>query len=209
MDTPEQYEKLKKGEIGDGYLEIVVKTGAHPTVLLEPKFFANATYPGMHFCDRHDNRISIYTRSRIASGKFKVGQGLTLGMPTNYRDYELRFDGESTVSTDDINYIFQWTTTRFLKVLDKQNAAVAMLQRIDEFSSSLKGLVSIGFNVHPHTYKKLRVRPLIDKFEELSIAHYMADTLNEDLIKEFIGYQELPGEWIAEVNNGNWIVFTY
>lgn len=209
IDTPELFEKLKKGEIGSGYLEIIVKAGAHPQVLLQPKYFSNASYPGMHFYDEHDNRISIYTRSRIAYGYFKVGQGLSLGMPAVYADYELRFDGESIVTTDDINYIFQWKNTRFLKVFDKQNAPIEIMGRIEEFSGNLKGLISIAFNVQPHSYKQLRVRPLIDKFVELGIAHFMAEALSADQIKEFVAYQELPSGWVVEVNNGNWIVFTH
>lgn len=199
IETPAQYARLKNGEIGEyAYRDIVIKATAHPQILLEPKFFLDRVFTGLHFFDRNGNFITMFTYSRAAVGHFKVGQDSTLGMPAVYIDYALTFEGDSIVTANDISYIFTWIDVQYLTVLDTLDAPVQMLQRIDEFSHSLTELIRITFNVHPHTYKQLNVRGLVEGFEYLSQVYFRAGTLNENQVKEFIEGQELPSGWTVK-----------
>lgn len=106
----------------------------------------------------------------------------------------MKFEGDSLVTSDDISYIFKLEGVQYLRLFDQGDAPVQMLQRIDEFSTKLSELDKISFNAHPHTYKQLNIRPLLEKFKWLINMYMIGQTLSDEQVNEFVQNQDVPSE---------------
>lgn len=152
-----------------------------------------------------NNQIIIMPSFKNVFGSFKIGANLTLGIPNNYKNYLLFFDGNVSITEADFIYMFEWKSAERLGISDECNMAYELLNRVDAMSK-MKQLKSLTINVDQKSYKKIKVRPFLTKLLSLRHAFFEPKALSEDEVNEFVQNQEIPWTWKSEVKRS---VITY
>lgn len=200
ITTPAQYEQLKLGEFTDSYDTIFIRPNAHPNILLEPKRFWNTRYFSMNFHDGQGNQIAIYPIWQSVVATFHAGANLTLGIPSNYQTYHLLFDGESSFTTTDLDYILEWKETRSISINSEDDIAVKLLQRIDELKQ-LEHLERFFVYIERHSFRNVKVVQFLDQLKSLQLAQFSCYSLSKEEIEEFVKSQQTPNEWVVSIND--------
>lgn len=196
IETAEQYDQLKSGQIGRDQKRVIIGTDGHPTPLLLPKHFANAEHHVISFIDDNGNMIQLYPETRQLLLSVAFGAISLDGLPLDYDGYDIEFEGAQFTSAY-LDALLLWKNIKFAQINDQNNAAYEILQRIDEFSE-LKELSTIALNLQRDSYKKILVQPYLKKLPTLKQAFFLLEkSLNQEEIDEFINNQTIPADWKA------------
>lgn len=203
IDTPEQYEQLINSDIGSRYSRIIIMEKAHPTILLLPKQFWNASYKSVEFIDGRDNEALIQPSIKDVSGTFQNGDNLTLGLPDNYESYRLLVQGPvSELSTADFEYIVQWKHMKELTIFDYysfvSDGAYGLSQHIDKLAKC-KHLRKLFLVLKPVSYDKLQVKVFLKQLKALETIQFLTTELESGDIEKFIRRQKIPKNWTFKV----------
>lgn len=202
IETPEQYDQLKSGQIGSDQKRVIIGTDGHPTPLLLPTHFANADeHYAISFVDDNGNMIQLYPQTRQLLLSVAFGEIPLDGLPLDYDGYDIEFEGGQFTPAY-IDAFLQWKQIKFAQINDQNNAAYEILQRIEEFSE-LKELSKIVLNLQQDSYKKVILQPFLEKLPALEQAFFLFDkSMNQDEIDEFVDGQNIPDNWKAVKRDG-------
>lgn len=207
VDNPEEFEKLKAGQIGNIMDEVFVQQGAHPDPLSQVLFFTKATLGIVRFMDDELNQIAIWPRLDIAKAYFKTRTSVAT-IPADFKEYEIYFQNGQSATKDDAKRIAQFNLTAHLYVHDDNNVAEYLLENIDALAK-MKGLHTLRLNVQQHNFRRINVRPFLEKVPSRIFFNYIAFNVNElssDDIIEFMRMQDLPDGYHDWTFKG-WVFF--
>lgn len=154
----------------------------------------------MNFHDGQGNQIAIYPTWQSVVATFHAGANLTLGIPNNYQTYHLLFDGESSFTKTDLDYILEWKETRSLSINSEDDIALKLFQRIDEFKQ-MEHLERFFVYIQRHSYKDIKVGKFLEQFKSLKLAQFSCFSLGSGEIKEFANSQHLPNGWFVSIED--------
>lgn len=201
IESAEQYDQLKAGQIGRDQKRVIIGTDGHPTPLLLPKLFADAEHYIISFIDANGNMVQLYPKTRQLLLSVVVDEISLGGLPLDYDGYDIEFEGAQFTSAY-IDGFLQWKNIKFAQINDQNNAAYEILKRIEEFGE-LKELSKIVLNLQRDSYKKVNVKPFLEKLPALKQAFFLFDkSLNQEEIVEFVNNQNIPGDWKAVKKDG-------
>lgn len=186
IDTPEKYAKLRNGQIGSFFNIVTVKSGAHPQVLEQPKFFGNAIYFRMNFIDEHNNKITLKPRryGKTTEASFTTGVHTLHGLPTNHKVYSIRFINNSNATVDSVQAIIQWKRAKEIKIVDDCDIVTNVLKIVNQFSES-NSLERLTLKLYHKTHKQFNVTPFLTELSSLKIFYLDAKSLT---LEEYYGF---------------------
>lgn len=176
---------------------------AHPTIMLLPKQFWNASFKSVEFFDARDNEALIQPSIKDVLATFRDGANLTLGLPDSYANYRLQVHGSlSELSTADFNYIVQWKHIKELTIFDYfsyiSDAAYVLSQHVDKLAKC-KQLTKIFLVLKRESFDKLQVKRFLKQLPALKMIQFLTTELEAEQIKIFIGRQNIPKNWTFQV----------
>lgn len=207
IDTPEKYAQLKQGHFDDKHEFVDILSGAHPDLLLQPQYFANAPFSVMRFIsatnDGNNNTIVIRPgASPDAKSLFMNGENTLEGVPKDYPTYLIGYSHEAKPTAANIDTILQWKAAELLSITDTDNVAVSLLQRVDELAE-LYELWSLTLSLQAESHKEISVATFIEKMPSLSTIAFQANGMTQNQITAFVANNAAPDGW------GSWIFNTY
>lgn len=203
IKTPEQYKQLENGEISPDYELVIVEATAHPDIFSLPKKHWKAPWLGLYFVSGND-RVHLFPRTKALWSIFQTATNATLGLPANYKGYELLFGNAVDVSTNEIDYILTWESAERLLIFDRSNIAYVLSQRITYKTFRNLGLLEL--NIQRDTYKIIDVNVFLRNMRSLKVANFRASALTQEEFDEFVRWQKVPGGWKLSVNP-KWISY--
>lgn len=151
-----------------------------------------------------NDRVHLFPQSRALWSIFPTEENAVLGLPANYKGYELIFSGAVDVTSNDIDYILTWKSVERLLIFDRSNAAYELSQRINY--KTFRNLGWLELNIQRDTYKKIDVNVFLKQFRSLRIANFRASALTQEEFDEFVRMQKVPKGWKLQVNP-KWISY--
>lgn len=200
--TPVQYEQFKSGDIGKGYDVVRIESTAHPHILLEPKYFWNASSREIHFSDADGNRIALYPKWQAVLTFLRSGENLTLGIPTNYKDYRIMSVNEAKISLSDLDNILQWKNAIRLDISDRSDVPYLLSQRINELKA-MEQLKLISLYIDRNSFQRLCVKPFLVELKSVESVNFLTGSLDENEFQDFVTRQGSLGEkqWKLEIRD--------
>lgn len=193
VDTPEQLEQLKAGQIGSG-LSVFVRPGAHPDPLSQAALVRNDQLLAIHFLDDDLNQMTVWPTKKIAKAFFRT-RSYVSSMPTDLYSYAIHFEDGTNATEDDVLRIAQFKDATHLSVYDADNVGKHLLET--DALAAMEALETFATNIHPDNFRSVNVARFIKNAASSalrSIALY-AHTLSGDDIAEFVKMQELPADY--------------
>lgn len=207
VETPNDLEALRLGNIGADRDIVVVTFQAHPDVLSQPLHFTNSPCYEISFVSEStefgSNVITLYPSRRIVSGWFHSGENLTLGMPSDFSEYRLGFHEGSVLYRDDLDYILQWRDATVLEIFDEidNDVAYQLSWRVDDLARLFR-LESITFTIHFDTYEKLQLAEFLKRLPALKEAIFYAKGISMADVEAFMATELSVGGWDCETSEG-------
>lgn len=193
VDTPDQLEQLKAGQIGSGR-SVFVRPGAHPDPLSQASLIRNDQLLAVHFLDDDLNQMTIWPTKKIAKAFFRT-RSYVSSMPVDLYSYEIHFEDGTNATEADVLRIAQFKDATHLSVYDADNVAELLLDT--DALAQMDGLETLVTNIHPHNFRRVHVARFVKNAASSalrSIALY-AYSLSGDDIAEFVKMQELPADY--------------
>lgn len=200
VDSPEKYDLLKQGHLNADYVNIIVTSEAHPDILLQPQYFANAPFNSLKFEDGM-NALRIFPTVKFVVIHFNDGENSLLGIPSNYTRFMINYGSEATPTVDNINSILQWSETEVLVFHDENSVVLfELLDRIDEMSRLTK-IKTLGFALANNSYNRINVGNLVEKLPTLNAIELASIELDDVYKTEFVAKNPAPTSWIKWVDS--------
>lgn len=176
---------------------------AHPHLFSLPQRYWQAPWLGLYFVSGND-RVHLFPRTRALWSIFPTEENAVVGLPANYKSYEVLFGAAMDVTTDHINYILTWKSVERLLIFDRSNVAYDLSQRINY--KSFRNLGWLELSIQRDSYKKIDVTVFLKQLRSLKVANFRASALNQDEFDEFVRMQKVPRGWKLNVNP-KWISY--
>lgn len=129
---------------------------------------------------------------------FKGTDATLTGIPQSYKDYHIIFGLKVKLPTADIDTILRWRTATNIRIVDQNNVAYHLIERIDDMSN-MNVLEQLSLNLNSDSYKKINVRDFVERLSKLGHIQFTGDSLSEEEIMDFVGRQDLPAGWKTEI----------
>lgn len=208
IDTAADFVAFQKKEIGFNVTAVDIVQSAHLDLMQTPKLFAEHDNNAIIFIesDFRNNRVEMYTQQRkIFANSYRMGDGLTLGLPHNYSDYHLQFADYAAVSAADLDQIVSWTEAVRLRIDDSCSVALGLLRRAGQLQAMTK-LTHLTLNVAKSSLPRMRLRPFFRSLVSLESAEFRFErTLTEGEVAAFLAEQTIPKEFKRVVSASNYV----
>lgn len=189
---PEEYARIKSGDILPDIDAISIGTDAHPGILLEPVHFRNASYYAIIMAAGR-TQVRLFTRDRAvrvavddADAEFDV--------PDNYNDYQFHFGYTARITDAYIASILKCANATSLKLSDERlSLAASLFARVHEMKAMAK-LTMLDLAIHRDDRNDFAFGP----FFELAGLQYVTFRLTNFFrseYQEFVAAQKIPEGW--------------
>lgn len=122
------------------------------------------------------------------------GGNFTFGIPSNYRVYSLKFDRAARIIVEDVDNILQWKNATTLNLLDNNDLAFDLMQRIDEMRK-LQYLEQLELSIPRTLYNDFNIQLFMFELPGLKKITLKATHLTDDEYVHFFGKQICLGGW--------------
>lgn len=183
IQTAEQYEHLKAGQLDEVNRIIFVRSHAHPQLLSEVKQFWNSPAKSLLFYDAANNEIDLEPGQKAARAVFIESTDLFHGIPDNYKDYMLDLSRNYKVSTADLDYMIGWKAATKLRIVG--DISTELLEDIDKLTE-MTALRSLWIRLNGSTYERLDVLRLLTDMDGLVEVTFDIFTLTNDEQFKFV-----------------------
>lgn len=124
-------------------------------------------------------------------------------LPKNLWGYTIRLSGDAVATVEDIETIFQWENVQILQIIDNNDVAIKLSQRIDQLPHYINRLM---LTVQQNSYKQLDV----SKFCSMPLINTLIFEAGCDLsdmeFDEFVSNQSIPSDFSTE-HNGRSVIY--
>lgn len=141
-----------------------------------------------------DNEITINPHKQEIQAVFMSGENLTLRIPSNYRVYSVKFDGAALVKVEDVDNILQWKNATTMNLLDNNDLAFDLMQRIEEMRE-IQYLEQLELSIPRTLYSNFEIQLFLYKLPTLKKVTLKATHLTDDEYVEFFDKQICLGGW--------------
>lgn len=204
--TPDDYNLLLKGKIGNDCDNLMIYESAHSEVLSLPAQFANASYDVVTFRSgrlaRLRNTIYIRPYEQYAKGIFNSGKILLRGLPLNYTTYKLVYAEDASLSVGDFKAILQWTYAKKLTIFDDRQHDIAnKLSRNLYELSQMSSLEDISLVLHKNTLEKINIKGFLAELPALKQARFILSALiSKETSISFLEALKMPKRWTFDID---------
>lgn len=208
IKTPAEYEQLKVGQIGVGYLAVFLEASIRPGIWDEIPNMLDSPHSQVRFYDERENEAILMLHEDRAIAMVANGDNMLAKLPASYRAYDIRYESANATATPtaDLDAILSWTMAREISVKDHSDMAIDMMRRYKELRN-LEMLHKLTLVVQRHSYKRLFVRKFLNHVSQLSVVEFVAgEGMTRDELQEFADQQEPPYAYEAELE-GDRVVY--
>lgn len=202
IKTPEQYEQLKAGEIGVGYLAVFMEPSIHPGIWNEIPNMVNSPHSQVRFYDENDNEAILLINEKKAIAKLSSSDNMLVKLPSFYQTYDIRYESPDAKTTSaDVDAILTWKMAVEISVEDYSDVAVDLMARFEKVRS-LDSLKQLTLVVQRHSYKQLFVGTFLSHVSQLEKVEFLAgEGLTSEELQAFVDQQEIPTAYEIHVKS--------
>lgn len=167
ISTPEEYQQLKNGQIGQKVESIQILPGANADLIDAHQLALSRQYYSIKVHDKNNNYVHTMPREFASvTGRFVQGGNHLAHLPRDYLVYDIVLR-QGAIDTDaDISGILTWNSAQEIKIVDNANLAYDLSLRMHELDEKMV-LQTIILTVQRHSYKQLDVRLFLSKMDIL------------------------------------------
>lgn len=86
------------------------------------------------FMDGNGNLINTSARQRSVTANYMNGPVSLANLPRNFSAYTININGDTVVTSADIEAILRWTTAKRIQITDNKNIGRILIGHMDDFN---------------------------------------------------------------------------
>lgn len=210
IDTPELFEKFKKGIIGTDYETVYVEHTAHPDLLSEVKHFSHLKNFEIRFKDSHHNVMTLFPRHDRVKAFFWNGDQLAQYIPNVHKVYDIVYGYKAFLTDDELNVIFQLSSAEKLTLTcDRYFQLTADLEQRLHGMRNMVNLDRLVLDIAEPNSVRLQLTPFLLIPPAIHEALFiLPTTMSVKQRIEFAKNQKLPHPWTLGTDlDVHWLSF--
>lgn len=194
IETSEEYNRIKSGEIYPDIDVILMTRKAHPEISSEPIYFRNASYYKLIFSDGEAGAyVSLYTFDRVVRVDV-TRSGAMFDVPDHYKNYKFYFDYNVEATEAYLDSILKCKNAISLELSDKRSSLAGKLfARVNEMNEMTE-LRSFDLTIHFDDRDNFAFAPFFE-LPALKYVTFRLGAFSRDEYEEFIAVQQIPVGW--------------
>lgn len=199
IKVPEHLDQLKRGQLSVNILsEILIQPEAEPDLSTDVKQLARFPCFDLKLNDPYTNSVKLISGRDELRAIFISDDHLILGLPDDYKFYNIFLFHGLNVSDEEIDYILTWRHARSIKIAHAFNSVTVRLAQNVTKLEGMTALAELRFSIDESSYLTVRINNFLNHLPALKTLEFSTVTMPKEDVDLFMLLQGKLIKWNVE-----------